>query len=198
DHTQGFEAALTAARGAAPSMDAVARITGLSRVAVSAFYAAFAGTDRVVSAYSQGINQAANGTDQVGAILNCHLATGRIGRPGSGPFSLTGQPNAMGGREVGGLANQLAAHMDFHPADRARLAEFWGVERVAAEPGPKAVELFDRVASGAIKAVWILGTNPAVSLPDADRVRSALGACELVVVSDATADTDTAARADIL
>ncbi len=197
-HTLGFEAALAAARHVAPSLDEVTRITGLSALEVGAFYAAFAATDRVVTAYSQGVNQAANGTDQVSAILNGHLATGRIGRPGMGPFSLTGQPNAMGGREVGGLANQLAAHMDFHPADRERLARFWGMERVAAEPGPKAVELFDRVADGRIKAVWILGTNPAVSLPDADRVRAALAGCELVVVSDATAATDTAASADIL
>jgi assimilatory nitrate reductase catalytic subunit len=91
---------------------------------VRTFYELFAATTRVVTAWSQGVNQSAQGTDKVGAIINCHLATGRIGRPGMGPFSLTGQPNAMGGREVGGLANQLAAHMNFTAPEIDRVRRF--------------------------------------------------------------------------
>ncbi|HSC16110.1 MAG TPA: molybdopterin-dependent oxidoreductase, partial [Gammaproteobacteria bacterium] len=138
------------------------------------------------------------GTDTVNALTNLHLATGQIGRPGAGPFSLTGQPNAMGGREVGGLANQLAAHMDFLPDNVERVARFWGSSRVAAKPGLKAVELFEAVERGAVKAVWIMSTNPVVSMPDAERVRRALRGCELVVVSDCVADTDTTRCAHVL
>ena len=108
-----------------------------------------------------------------------------------GPFSVTGQPNAMGGREVGGLANQLAAHMDFAPDDIERVRRFWQAPAIAENPGLKAVDLFQAVADGRIKAIWIMGTNPVVSLPDADAARAALQRCPLVVVSDAVADTDT-------
>ena len=128
----------------------------------------FAATERTVTVYSQGVNQSAHGTDKVNAIINCHLATGRIGRPGMGPFSVTGQPNAMGGREVGGLANQLAAHMDFD--DRAavdRVARFWQAPNMATRGGLKAVDLFEAAGDGRVKALWIMGTNPAVSMPDA-------------------------------
>src|SRR6185436_3095672 len=114
-HTAGFEAALQRATEIAPDIGAVAHATGLDAADITSFYDLFAATERVVTCYSQGVNQSAQGTDKVNAIINCHLATGRIGRPGAGPFSLTGQPNAMGGREVGGLANQLAAHMGFTP-----------------------------------------------------------------------------------
>ena len=197
-HTQGFAAAFDQARREAPSIPAVAAGCGLPEAQVAEFFRAFARTERCVTLYSQGVNQWSFGTDKANAIINCHLATGRIGRPGMGPFSITGQPNAMGGREVGGLANQLAAHMDFTPQAQARVAGFWGTDRLAQAPGLKAVELFRAVEAGTVKAVWIMGTNPAVSLPDADRVRAALRACDLVIVSDLTADTDTAACADIL
>jgi assimilatory nitrate reductase catalytic subunit len=131
------------------------------------------------------VNQSSAGTDKVNAIINCHLATGRIGRPGMGPFSVTGQPNAMGGREVGGLANQLAAHLRFgNPADHDRLQRFWDALRLGSRPGLKAVELLDAVLDGRVKALWIVATNPADSLPRADRVRAALEACPFVVVSD--------------
>ncbi len=115
-HTSGFDDALARARGIAGSIAATALATGLSEPDVAAFFQMFRNTPRVVTLYSQGVNQSAQGTDKVNAIINCHLATARIGKPGASPFSLTGQPNAMGGREVGGLANQLAAHMGFHPA----------------------------------------------------------------------------------
>ncbi|MBN9552100.1 MAG: molybdopterin-dependent oxidoreductase, partial [Alphaproteobacteria bacterium] len=140
----------------------------------------------------------AHGTDKVNAIINCHRATGRIGRPGVGPFSVTGQPNAMGGREVGGLANQLAAHMDF--ADQVnidRVSRFWNAPNIARRGGLKAVDMFQGGADGRIRALWIMGTNPAVSMPDASRVRAALSKCDFVVVSDVTR-TDTTRYADVL
>jgi assimilatory nitrate reductase catalytic subunit len=121
-------------------------------VDIAAFFDLFAATERVVTLYSQGVNQSWQGTDKVNAILNCHLATGRIGTPGTGPFSLTGQPNAMGGREVGGLANQLATHMGFSAEEIARVGRFWGAPRMARRAGFKAVEMFEAVARGGIKA----------------------------------------------
>src|ERR1700689_1724240 len=128
-----------------------------------------------MTVFSQGVNQSSVGTDKVNAIINVHLATGRIGRPGMGPFSVTGQPNAMGGREVGGLANQLAAHMRFDdPNDSAALREFWNAPALAPAPGLKAVDLFDAVADGRIKAIWIVATNPAASMPRTEKVRQSL------------------------
>jgi assimilatory nitrate reductase catalytic subunit len=197
-HTEGFAAALAAARASAPTIPAVAHDCGLPEEQIAAFYRLFARTAQTVTVFSQGINQSSSGTDKVNAIINCHLATGRIGQPGVGPFSITGQPNAMGGREVGGLATQLAAHMDFTPADQARVARFWGSERTAGAPGLKAVDLFEAIERGDIKAVWIMATNPAVSLPQADRVVAALAKCELVVVSDCVRHTDTTALAHVL
>ncbi len=164
----------------------------------SAFYRWWAETERVVTVYSQGVNQSACGTDKVNAIINCHLYTGRIGRPGMGPFSVTGQPNAMGGREVGGLATMLAAHMDFaSEADRDRVRRFWKSPAIAARPGLKAVDLFAAVGRGDVKALWIMGTNPVVSLPDADGAREALAGCPFVVVSDVEAQTDTTSFAHV-
>ncbi len=197
-HGAGLEAALDAARACAPDIAAVAAIAGVERAAVETFYAWFAATDRTVTLYSQGVNQSAAGSDKVNAIINCHLATGRIGRAGTGPFSLTGQPNAMGGREVGGLANQLAAHMSFdRPADLDRLRRFWQAPRLAQQPGRKAVDLFDAVLDGRIKALWIMGTNPAASMPRADRVRAALAACPFVAVADCW-PTDTTRYAKVV
>ncbi|MGA7799933.1 MAG: molybdopterin-dependent oxidoreductase, partial [Gammaproteobacteria bacterium] len=198
-HTEGFTAALLSARANAGSVPAVAAACGLPEADVAAFFRLFARTERTITFWSQGLNQSSSGVDKGNAVINCHLATGRIGRPGMGPFSITGQPNAMGGREVGGLANLLAAHMDFDdPAALERVRRFWGAPRLAQGPGLKAVELFDAVGRGEVKAVWIMATNPAVSLPEAERVRAALERCECVIVSDCVADTDTAACADIL
>jgi len=163
------------------------------------FYQWFASHEKVMSLYSQGINQSSSGTDKVNAIINCHLATGRIGKPGMGPFSLTGQPNAMGGREVGGLSHQLAAHMDFSSTDDIeRVARFWDTHNIARKPGLAAVELFDAIYDGKVKALWIMGTNPAVSMPNADKVKQALQHCDFVVVSDCIANTDTTALAHVL
>ncbi|MGL6212179.1 MAG: molybdopterin-dependent oxidoreductase, partial [Paracoccaceae bacterium] len=173
--------------------------TGLDPAEIDAFIDLWAGTERVVTVFSQGVNQSVSGTDKVNAILNCHLATGRIGRPGMGPFSVTGQPNAMGGREVGGLANQLACHLSLeNAAHRSAVQTFWQAPRMADQPGLKAVELFRAVAEGRIKALWIIHTNPAVTLPEADAVRAAITGCDFVVVSDITGATDTARAAQVL
>lgn len=196
-HVEGFWPAYRAAKEVAPNVPAAAARTGLTESDIAEFYGLWSRTRKVVTVYSQGVNQSSYGTDKVNAILNCHLATGRIGQPGMGPFSVTGQPNAMGGREVGGLANQLAAHQDFTPDAIERVQRFWRSPAIARQPGLKAVELFQAVAEGKIKALWIMGTNPVVSLPDADAAREALRRCPLVVVSDAVADTDTVRLAHI-
>ena len=179
-YTAGLDRALEAAR----RVD-VAAITGLAPAEIARFYAWFAETERTVTVFSQGVNQSSSGTDKVNSIINVHLATGRIGKPGVGPFSVTGQPNAMGGREVGGLANQLAAHMRFdQPGAAARLQRFWRSPNIPSSPGLKAVDMFEAVRTGALKAIWIMCTNPADSMPRADHLRKALAACPFVVVSD--------------
>src|SRR6266550_4242121 len=190
-HTSGFDGALARARNIAGSVGATALATGLKIEDVRSFYEMFTATERVVTMYSQGVNQSAQGTDKVNAIVNCHLATGRIGKVGASPFSLTGQPNAMGGREVGGLANQLAAHMGFTPPDIDRVRRFWKAPRIATHEGLKAVQMFEAIARGEIKALWVIGTNPAVSLPDADAARAALKKLELFVVSENVRSNDT-------
>ncbi|MDD5273200.1 MAG: nitrate reductase, partial [Methylovulum sp.] len=196
-HTEGFDAALATTIGA--NLGQVATDCLLDPEAVQQFFEWFAATDKVMSLYSQGVNQSTAGTDKVNAIINCHLVTGRIGKPGMGPFSLTGQPNAMGGREVGGLAHQLAAHIDFsNPAEIDLVARFWHTDNIPSQGGLPAVALFDAIYDGKVKAVWIMGTNPVVSLPDADKVKQALQRCEFVVVSDCIADTDTTALAHVL
>jgi assimilatory nitrate reductase catalytic subunit len=157
----------------------------------------FAQTPKTVTLFSQGVNQSTSGTDKANAIINLHLATGRIGKVGAGPFSITGQPNAMGGREVGGLASMLACHMGFGADERDRAQRFWQSPVICTGPGLKAVEMFDAVADGRIKAIWIIATNPAVSMPAAREVRAALAACPLVIVSDCIAATDTSQFAHI-
>ena len=192
-HTSGYDETLHAARiesGAA---------TGLSEAEITAFCRLWMQHEKVVTIYSQGVNQSTSGSDKVNAILNCHLATGRIGKPGCGPFSVTGQPNAMGGREVGGLANMLACHLELENADHsAAVRDFWGVPSLPDKPGLKAVDMFQAVGDGRIKALWIIHTNPAVSMPEADAVRDAISECPFVVVSDITDQTDTARLADVL
>jgi assimilatory nitrate reductase catalytic subunit len=184
-HTSGFDAALATAQ-ASDVADC-----DLPAADIATFFDWFARTERTVTLYSQGVNQSSAGVDKVNALINCHLLTGRIGRPGMGPFSITGQPNAMGGREVGALSNALAAHMDFAPADVDRVRRFWNAPRIATKPGLKAVELFEAVGRGEIKAVWIMATNPVASLPNADAVRDALRKCELSIVSEAVRASDT-------
>ncbi|MGR9045049.1 MAG: molybdopterin-dependent oxidoreductase [Gammaproteobacteria bacterium] len=198
EHTEGFTEALAIAKNTAHDTVSVAESCGLTKADVDQLYAWFAETPKAVTVYSQGINQSGSGSDKCNAIINCHLATGKIGYPGAGPFSFTGQPNAMGGREVGGMANTLAAHMELeNPEHVARVGRFWGSDRVTNRPGLKAVDMFDAIDAGTIKAVWIMATNPIVTLPDADRYKKALSQCELVIVSDCIAATDTADLAHI-
>ena len=184
-HTVGMDDALIAAR--ASDVDQC----DLSKADLETFFDWFAKTEKTVTLYSQGVNQSSAGVDKVNALINCHLLTGRIGRPGMGPFSITGQPNAMGGREVGALSNTLAAHMDFALEDVGRVGRFWNTNRVPRKAGLKAVELFEAVRAGRVKAVWIMATNPVASLPNADAVREALAACELSIVSEAIRASDT-------
>ena len=174
-------------------------VTGLDEAQLRAFCKLWIGHKKVVTIFSQGVNQSSAGTDKVNAILNCHIATGRIGKPGMGPFSVTGQPNAMGGREVGGLANMLACHMALeNPAHRSAVGTFWNAPQIPDRPGLKAVDMFRAVDEGRIKALWIMHSNPAVTLPQADAVREAIAACPFTVVSDITGDTDTARLAHVL
>ena len=198
NHTRDFDQTIAAARESSPSIAEVARACGLDADAVERFYRWFAQTPRTVTLFSQGINQSSSGTDKGNAIINCHLATGRVGLPGASPFSITGQPNAMGGREVGGLANQLAVHRAFTPQSIAEIGKFWRAPKMAQAPGLKAVELFEAVERGEVKFLWIMATNPIVSMPEADRWRRALAQCETVIVSDCVRDTDTTRVANIL
>jgi assimilatory nitrate reductase catalytic subunit len=194
-HTEGAEAAMAAARALAPE---AARLTGLDPALLAAFLDAWCGTQRVVTLWSQGVNQSSAGTDKANAIINCHLYTGRIGRPGMGPFSVTGQPNAMGGREVGALATMLAGHLRFDaPEEMAALRAFWGLPRLPGRPGLKAVELFRALGEGRIGALWVMATNPAVSLPEGEQVRAALAAAPFLVVSETSARSDTAPFAHV-
>jgi assimilatory nitrate reductase catalytic subunit len=199
NHTDGLEEALKVARDSAGDLQSVAKLCGIGPERLLEFYRLFADHARVITAFSMGVNQSSAGTDKVNGIINCHLLTGRIGQPGAGPFSITGQPNAMGGREVGGLANMLAAHMDLENAGHRQLVQdFWRSPRMPEKGGLKAVELFDAIHDGKVKAVWIMATNPVVSLPDADKVKAALRRCELVVVSDCFENSDTNEFAHVL
>ena len=197
-HTSGFEALKARVRDFTPKD--TARLTGLREADILQAARWFANGDGAggarkptLSLYCQGLNQSSSGTAKNAALINLHLATGQIGKPGAGPFSLTGQPNAMGGREVGGLANLLSAHRDLANAEhRAEVAQLWGLADVPSKPGKTAVEMFQAAADGEIKALWIACTNPAQSLPDQATVRRALERAELVVVQEAFANTATA------
>jgi len=196
-HTEGFDAVKRIVRDTTPA--AAAAVCGISERDLCQAAEWFARSPATLSLYCMGLNQSSHGTDKNLALVNLHLATGQIGRAGAGPFSLTGQPNAMGGREVGGMATMLAAHRDIgNAAHRAEVAAFWKVDAVSGRPGLAAVDMFDALAAGKVKAVWIVCTNPAHSLPRIEAVRQALRRAELVVVQEAYADTDTVAFADVL
>ena len=204
-HTNGFDELKALVREATP--DVVAQTCGISKEDLFKAARWFAGLDGqgfahrrpTLSLYCQGLNQSSSGTAKNATLINLHLATGQIGKPGAGPFSLTGQPNAMGGREVGGLANLLSAHRDLaNPAHRAEVAALWGVADVPSKPGKTAVEMFQAAADGEIKALWIACTNPAQSMPDQATVRRALQRAEFVVVQEAFATAATCDFADLL
>ncbi len=206
-HTTGFDALAALVQDCPPAR--VAQVCGLPQADLftAARWFAWGGQDTpppsgrapTLSLYCQGLNQSSSGTDKNATLIGLHLATGQIGRPGAGPFSLTGQPNAMGGREVGGLANLLSAHRDLaNPAHRAEVAALWGVPSVPERPGLSAVEMFQAAADGQLRVLWIACTNPAQSMPDQATVRRALERAEFVVVQEAFAHTATAAHADLL
>jgi assimilatory nitrate reductase catalytic subunit len=197
EHVAGFEAVLVSLAADDQSPAAVATDCDVKPHDLRAFFDLFASSPKTVSLFSMGANQSAQGVAKGLSIINTHLATGRIGKPGACPFSITGQPNAMGGRETGGMANTLAAHMEFSHADVDRLTRFWGAPNVTPGPGLKAIDMFEAVHDGRIKAIWIMATNPAVSLPNAGRVREALTRCPFVVVSDCIAETDTTVFAHV-
>ena len=196
-HTRNFDALKTTVRDCTP--DLVAEICGIKKADLFTAAKLFATSSATLSLYCQGLNQSSSGTAKNAALINLHLATAQIGKPGAGPFSLTGQPNAMGGREVGGLANLLSAHRDLaNPAHRAEVAALWGVPSVPERPGKTAVEMFQAAADGEIRALWIACTNPAQSMPDQATVRRALARAELVIVQEAFATPATCDYADLL
>ncbi len=196
-HTSGFDELRSVVRDCTP--DLVAQTCGLRKEDLFTAAKWFATSQATLSLYCQGLNQSSSGTAKNAALINLHLATAQIGKPGAGPFSLTGQPNAMGGREVGGLANLLSAHRDMGSEQhRAEVAALWGVPSVPSKPGKTAVEMFQAAADGEIRALWIACTNPAQSMPDQDTVRRALERAEFVVVQEAFATAATCNYADLL
>ncbi|NOZ97534.1 MAG: molybdopterin-dependent oxidoreductase [Gammaproteobacteria bacterium] len=197
-HAEGLEALLAASESEQDIHELVKR-TGISAEKLQLFFEKFAQTEKVMTLFSMGVNQSSQGVNKANSMINCHLLTGKIGKLGAAPFSMTGQPNAMGGREVGGLANMLAAHLDIdNPSHQQLVQSFWQSPSIATQTGLKAVDLFQAIERGKIKAVWIMATNPVVSLPDAEQVKRALEKCEFVVISDICAQTDTTAYADVL
>jgi assimilatory nitrate reductase catalytic subunit len=195
-HTEGIDDALAVAK-----LWPVERVAAYCDIKLSQLvqvYRLFSQSSSAVTLYSMGINQSSSGVDKCQSIINCHLASGKIAKQGCGPFSITGQPNAMGGREVGGLANQLTAHLDIENAEhRDYVQAYWQSPTMVTNAGKSAVAMFDAIERGEIKAVWIMATNPLVSLPERDKIKRALTNCPLVVVSDCVADNDTLAYADI-
>jgi assimilatory nitrate reductase catalytic subunit len=195
-YTENWEALRDQVRDYAP--EKVAPICGIAAADIVQAARWFA-AGPTLSLYCQGLNQSSCGVDKNAALINLHLATGQIGKPGAAPLSLTGQPNAMGGREVGGMANLLSAHRDLaNPQHRAEVARLWGVDEVPATPGKTAVEIFEAVKQGDIKAIWIASTNPAQSLPNQAVVQAALQKAECVVLQEAFSDTETSRFADLL
>ncbi|HBG82782.1 MAG TPA: nitrate reductase [Acinetobacter radioresistens] len=197
-YTQGLEQTLVQSETES-SIEAVAQRTGITADKLRNFYEKFAQTEKVMTLFSMGVNQSSQGVNKANSISNCHLLTGKIGKLGAAPFSMTRQLNAMGGREVGGLANMLAAHLELENESHQQLVQnFWQSPYIAKQAGLKAVDLFQAVESGKIKAIWIMATNPVVSMPDADQVKRALEKCDFVVVSDICQNTDTSQYADVL
>ncbi|MCR9626656.1 molybdopterin-dependent oxidoreductase [Vibrio antiquarius] len=197
-HTDGFDALAEEVSDLRYDVTNLTSSIGISEEKLTTFFQWFAQSPTAITLFCQGVNQAENGVDKGNAIINAHLATGKIAKSGCGPFSITGQPNAMGGREVGGLANQLAVHRAFDTDSIKQVQAFWDSPEIATKPGLKAVELFEAVERGEIKVLWIMATNPVVSLPDNQMVKRALEACPFVIVSDITAESDVAKYADVL
>jgi ferredoxin-nitrate reductase len=174
---------------------------GISREQLAQVASILASARGFLSFYCMGLNQSTVGMWKNNSLINLHLLLGQIGKPGAGPFSLTGQPNAMGGREGGLLSHQLPGYRFVdNPEHRAEVEAAWGQRpgSISAKPGLTAVEMFRALERGQLKAIWIAGTNPAVSLPDLHQVRRGLAKAQLVVVQDAYYPTETGQLADVL
>jgi assimilatory nitrate reductase catalytic subunit len=198
-HTEGFTELRASVRECSPAW--AARVCGVNESQIVALAALWRDSKATLSLYCQGLNQSACGTDKNASLINLHLATAQIGKPGAGPFSLTGQPNAMGGREVGGLANLLPGHRDVTNAEhRAEIERLWDVRpgRIPSAPGKTAVEMFDAVRRGEIKTLWIACANPAQSMPDLRAIAESFANAECVIVQEAFRTTESAKLADVL
>lgn len=196
-HTEGFEELEKTVKEYSP--DKVSEVCGIPSSMIREAALVYGRSKAALSFWAMGLNQSSQGTDKNNALINLSLVTGNIGRPGAGPFSLTGQANAMGGRETGGLANLLPAHRYMeNPQHRQEVALIWGCDDISPNKGLTAVELFDAIYRGIVKAVWIICTNPVVSLPNGSKFEEALTRAELVVVQDLFSPTDTGLFADIL
>ena len=196
-HTEGFDALKTLVRDYSPQM--VSELCGISQESLQQCARMIGSAPSFLSLWCMGLNQSSSGSAKNSALINLHLATGQIGKPGAGPFSLTGQPNAMGGRETGSLSNLLPGHRDAANAEhRAEVAGYWGIDALPESSGLSAIELFEAVRAGKVKALWIACTNPAQSLPDQNKVHEALAACPFVVVQEAFFTTETCHYADLL
>jgi len=196
-HTENFETYKQQVK--ATSLKQAAKLCGISIEEIKKAAKLIGNAKGFISMWAMGLNQSAIGTNKNCALLNLSLITGQIGKPGSGPFSLTGQPNAMGGREVGGMANLLAVHKDLsNEVHRKEVADFWGVKSISSKPGYTATEMFDALESGKMKAIWIICTNPMVSLPNMHRIEKALQKAKFVIVQDISNRSDTLEYADLV
>jgi ferredoxin-nitrate reductase len=197
DHTEGFGAFRE--KVMERTIAQAARLCGVSADDIRWAVEYIGRAKGFLTMWAMGLNQSTIGVNKNLALINLNLITGQIGKPGAGPFSLTGQPNAMGGREVGGLATMLAAHRDLHnPVHRQEVADFWGVPSVPEKPGYTATEMFAALRDGRLKALWIICTNPLVSLPDANLVEEAMRRAKFVVVQDISGRSDTVPFADLV
>ena len=202
NHTDGFESFTENVHRR--TLTESARICGISVDDLKWAIEYIGRSKAFMSLWAMGLNQSVVGVNKNLSLLNISLITGQIGKPGAGPLSLTGQPNAMGGRETGGMSNLLPAHRDMaNPVHRQEVAEFWstsalGIRELPAKPGLTATEMFEALRDGRMKAVWIVCTNPMVSLPDSRLVEEALQNAKFVVVQDISNRADTVAYADLV
>ncbi|WP_299778576.1 nitrate reductase [uncultured Formosa sp.] len=197
DHTDNFEKYKK--QVLSTSLKEAASLCGITVDEIKKAAQIIGNSKAFISMWAMGLNQSAIGTHKNYALINLSLITGQVGKPGSGPFSLTGQPNAMGGREVGGMANLLAVHKDlFNEKHRQEVADFWNVDKISDKAGYTATEMFDALESGKMKAVWVVCTNPMVSMPNAHQVERALKQAKFVVVQDISNRSDTLEHADLV